>query len=159
MINKMTKYIVYSALICLMSCGGSSEPESTELSLEELQAVSTELFVGDLEVTALAVVSRNFILKESTDSSLSVVLKLIEPQFFNFKNIQAEAIYVINGDQIWYSELKPLLTNNNGFELNYRADDGPKWNTDIQVDIVIEISTHNTIEYLKLSDQYVFGLY
>jgi hypothetical protein len=56
-------------------------------------------------------------------------------------NINAEKIWIINGEEIWFSMLEDFVSNGDSHIYKKRADGGPKWGPGIEVDVVVELRT------------------
>ena len=66
-------------------------------------------------------------------------------------NLDVQKLYVINNDLIWYAALNQgVQPNVPDFKLNKLNNNGPEWDTDILVDVVIEIRSTQTNERFLL---------
>lgn len=66
-------------------------------------------------------------------------------------NLDVQKLYVINDLLIWYATLdKGVQPNVPDFKLNKLNNNGPEWDTDILVDVVIEIGNTQTNERFLL---------
>ena len=73
-------------------------------------------------------------------------------------NFEIKTLYVINKEQIWISNPKPKEDNYMPiFKICRISKDGPEWETNIYVDVVVEIKDLNTsrINYLIARKQLI----
>ena len=92
----------------------------------------------------------------SLDSSLKMSLKLVEQYYTNLSDFNVAAVYIINGDEVWYSEqLEKQEYQDTSSESRYRLDDGPEWDTGIFVDVVAVIEFQQQNFYLKATKQFI----
>lgn len=70
--------------------------------------------------------------------------------------LEAEAIYIVNDNEIWNSFFsKDIPPDNSSFQLVRIARDGPKWNTGIYVDVIVLLKFNKESILLKASDQII----
>ena len=66
-------------------------------------------------------------------------------------NLDIQTLYVINNDLIWYATLdQGVQPNVPDYKLNRLNNNGPEWDTDILVDVVIELRSRQTNERFLL---------
>lgn len=66
-------------------------------------------------------------------------------------NLEVQKLYVINNDLIWYAALNQgVQPNVPDYKLNKLNNNGPEWDMDIPVDVVIEIRSRQINERFLL---------
>jgi len=71
--------------------------------------------------------------------------------------LNAEAIYIVNGNDVWSSYFSDeVLPENSSFRLAKIARNGPKWNPGIYVNVVVLLTIDKEQKLLKASDQYIY---
>lgn len=87
---------------------------------------------------------------------LVAVIKVIPNDTLPFpSNIEADHIWVINGEKVWSSGLSGEDIPQDEYLLEKIARDGPKWETGITVDVVIQLVVNTDTYLLKASNQLI----
>lgn len=91
----------------------------------------------------------------SGGTPLIAVVKVIPNDTLPFpSNVDTDHIWVINGEEIWSSELSEENTPQEN-HLEKIARNGPKWETGITVDVVIQVVTNTDTYLLKAANQLI----
>jgi hypothetical protein len=167
----MRLLIISLFIILLLGCSSGNDDEihlsklyssdieliqADKLTFSELDLVNEELNVNEKLLKLDTFLWRDFMPGNSSDSSLKMSLKLVEQYYTNLSDFNLEAVYIINGDEVWYSEqLEKQEYQDTSSESRYRLDGGPEWDTGTFVDVVAVIKFQQQKFYLKATKQFI----
>ena len=124
----------------------------------DLSSASKTVRIDDRMYTLEVYLWRDFMPGvEPNGTHLLVVLNIIAEGDIAFPaNIDAEKMWVINGEEIWNATLENVISFTASNILRKRADGGPKWGPGIKVDVIVELfSSSGDKYYLLAKDQYI----
>ena len=148
--------------LLLIGCKDDSNPVVVpkEIPLETLLAAPETLSVAGQNIFLTTELWRDFMPISPPDGKplIAVVYISTTDSTDISKEIDTDAIYVIKGNDIWraylYYEESPSYQNPPR-RLIKVARDGPKWQTQILVDVVVNIIYQNQNYLLKAKDQFI----
>lgn len=153
--------LLFMFLVC-SSCSDDTNPISVppNISKEALEAAPESLRVADQTVLLSTYMWRDFMPISPPDGKPLVAIAFIGTTDSTDISplIDAEAIYVINGNEVWKAFLhedNPEAYQQTPLKLVKIAGDGPKWKTQILVDVIVSVVSDGSYYLLKASDQYI----
>ncbi len=132
----------------LAGCGGDSNQGITTIRIGDLQAAPEQVEIDGKEcvLSPQSQVTRDFMpgANPPDGGPLRAWAQIVYPGMPTTPNgIVGSRVYVINGNELWQSELE-----SSGFS----ASDGPKWDTGILVDMVVQVRCGGQSYLIKASD-------
>jgi len=148
--------------LLLIGCKDDSNPVVVpkEIPLETLLAAPETLSVAGQNIFLTTELWRDFMPISPPDGKPLIAIAYIATIDSTdiSQEIDADAIYVIKGNDIWraylYNGEFPSYQNQPS-RLIKIARDGPKWQTQILVDVVVNITYQNQNYLLKAKDQFI----
>lgn len=143
------------SVLALFSC--ESDKEYSQLTISELNSVTTETEVGENNIILDPYLWRDFQPgDEEANTSLRAIATLADVNYREVTTLSTSYIYVIYNEEIWFAELteEPYSTQE-VYEIDFRAMDGPKWDTGIYVDVVVAFNLNGEYFHVKTTDQYI----
>ncbi|WP_289028597.1 hypothetical protein [uncultured Paraglaciecola sp.] len=157
----MTFKLLVSMLAVLTLCSCESDKDYSQLTIAELNSVSTETDVGENTIILAPYLWRNFQPGgEESNSNLRASVTLADVNYREITTLSTSYIYVINNDEIWFTKLteQPQSTEQ-AYEIDFGAVDGPKWDTGIYVDVVVAFNLNGEYTHVKTTEQYINETY
>lgn len=157
--NKKFKYLItLSAIsVILISCEDPiSSPQ--EIPLEKLLSSKDTVEVDGKKIFLATYLQRDFMpVSPPGDKPLNAVVFIQTVDSTDLPaSLEAEAIYIVNGNEIWNSFFsKEIPPDNSTYQLVRIARDGPKWNPGIFVDVIVLLKFNKESILLKASDQII----
>jgi len=158
------KLIFVSIILSLsfISCKDDSNPVEVpkEIPLETLHAAPETLSVAGQNIYLSTYMWRDFMPISPPDGKplIAVVYIGTTDSTDISTEIDADVIYVIKGNEIWraylHKEEFPSYQNPPRGLIKV-ARDGPKWQTQILVDVVVNVNYRNNNYLLKAKDQFI----
>lgn len=158
------RIIVISFILSLLfiSCKDDSNPVEVpkEIPLETLLAAPETLSVAGQNIFLTTELWRDFMPISPPDGKPLIAIAYIGTTDSTdiSTEIDSDAIYVIKGNEIWraylHNEDYPSFQNP-PCRLIKVARDGPKWQTQILVDVVVNVTYRNNNYLLKAKDQFI----
>ena len=159
--NKLKlKYLLisfFSVSIIFVSCENpfSSPPE---IPIETLLSAPDTVEVDSQKIFLTTYLWRDFMPVSPPDGKpLNAVVNIQNVDSSDLPSgLEAEAIYIVNANEIWNSYFsKEIPPDNSSFQLVRIARDGPKWNPGIYVDVIVLLKFNKESILLKASDQII----
>ncbi|MDH5368691.1 MAG: hypothetical protein OEW99_01610 [Gammaproteobacteria bacterium] len=125
-------------------------PDSTpSKTIAELNAAPEEIFIDGQNYNLSTYLWRDF-MPPSTGSDLMTVIKVSERNLLTIPdNISVTYLWVINGTEVWSTEFTDEAgAGTPAYVIEKIARGGPKWDTGINVDVIVQIFDGSGTEYL-----------
>ncbi len=160
--NRMKKKfndILILALLFFLSCEDNSILSPEEISKETLLAAPDTIEIGNQKIFLTTYLQRDFMPVSPPDGKpLNAVVYIETVDSSDIPgSLEAQAIYIINGNEVWESFFSDdVPPENSSFRLVKIARDGPKWEPGIYVDVIVLLTIGKEQKLLKASDQYIY---
>lgn len=140
--------LMLCSLIFTILLSGCEDPPP-EKTVEELLAAPVEINIDGQSYNLSTFVWRDF-MPPGTGSDLMAVITVSEKNLLTIPaNINASFLWIINIDEIWGTMFSnEVSAPTPAHQLERIARGGPKWNTGINVDVVILVTDGTDKEYL-----------
>ena len=148
-------FAVFAFSISLMACSDTAPPKT----IAELMAAPEEISINGQNYTLSTYLWRDF-MPPSTGSDLMAVIKLSEKNLLTIPaNIDVVHLWVVNGAEIWSTGFTDEAgAGTPAYQLEKIARYGPKWDTNIIVDVVVKVTDGTGAEYLlKVPAQLIYA--
>jgi hypothetical protein len=153
------KYLVLMLLIITINLG-CEDPVSSpqEIPVEKLLSAPDTIDIEGEKIILNTYLWRDFMPVSPPDGKPLIALLMIESvdssDISGF--INPEAVYVVNGNEVWSSFFEDEIPpDNSPFRLTRIARDGPKWGPGIFVDVIVLLNVGRDKKLLRASDQYI----
>jgi hypothetical protein len=149
----MSKYSA-AVLVVLLTVGCSGVPVAPDIPLGDLLDAPEVITIDGREYSLEAFLWRNFMPGQggSEGSYLMAVVRVTAMDMEPFpSDINADWLWVVKGKESWAAlteDLDPNHSNTGEHQLGKRADGGPRWETDIYVDVIIRVTHEERDTYL-----------
>lgn len=151
--------LVTSALIFTQCSDSIVEPP--EISIEELLSAPDTINVEGQKIILTTALNRDFMPSTSSNGkplAAAVYIETADSSVIS-SSINADAVYIINNNQVWKSFLKDghdYLYGFNKFRIAKWTNNGPKWGPGITVDVVVRVIAERNRKFLlKASGQFI----
>jgi hypothetical protein len=153
------KYLVLMLLIITINLG-CEDPVSSpqEFPVEKLLSAPDTIETGGKKIILTSYLWRDFMPVSPPDGKPLIAVVMIESVDSSdiFRLIKPEAIYIVNGNEVWSSFfVEEIPPDNSPFSIKRIARDGPKWGPGIFVDVVVSINIGTERKLLQAPDQYI----
>jgi hypothetical protein len=159
---KLTAGIVVIVIgLALASCSDKGVSVPPEIPIEQLLAAPDTLVIDSSAIILNTYMYRDFMPISPPDGKpLIAIVDIAKPDSSNLPaGLSADAIWIINGQQIWkswFSNEQPPADWIRPNLLKRVARKGPKWGPDIYVDTVVRVIGPNGEKYLlRAQHQYI----
>ena len=159
-LQKCCVYTLLALTILFTGCPDSN-PTAPSKTVEELLSSPEEVNINGQNYTLSSYLWRDF-MPPSDGSDLMAVVTISEKNSIEIPaGLDATYLWVINGDEVWSTsfsdESRPPTPT---YQLGKIARGGPKWDTGINVDVVVKIIDGSGGEYLlKVSTPLIQATY
>lgn len=155
-ITPYTIILAFAGILISVIIGNSIISNPTKESLASLQAAPEHITIENRTYRLKTVLWRDFQPSSPPDGKpLIAVVKIIPNDTLKFPaNIDADHLWVVNGQEIWSTSFSDEDIPQDEYRLERIARNGPKWGPDITVDVIIRLIVNNHDTYLlKASNQ------
>jgi len=151
--------ILIFTLCFQISFAGSRKPK--DYTPDQLEKAADTLMIHEVKLAIETYLWRDFMPQSPPDGKplrAAVSVIPINKEFLP-EGIDADKLWIINGQEVWSATLKSVRENistENLTKLEKMAHDGPKWGPGISVTVVIQIIDQQGNSYLlKAKDQLI----
>jgi hypothetical protein len=124
-------------------------------SPSEIQNAPSQIVVAGVELTLETYLFRDFApISESNGKPLIASVR-VKPAAGKAlpADLRAEALHVVNGDEVWTPRLIQESPNDRPPQMEFVARDGPKWGPGVTVDVVLRLRSGDRALLLKAPSQ------
>ena len=149
----MSKYLA-AILTMLTIIGCSGVPVAPDIPLEDLLNAPELITIDGREYYLDAYLNRDFMPGTwgAKGSPMRAFVRVTATDTEPFpSNVNADWLWVVNGKEFWAAlteDVEPDDPNVGEHQLGKRADDGPRWETGIYVDVIIRVTHEERDTYL-----------
>ncbi|MEN6310127.1 MAG: hypothetical protein ABFD80_01160 [Acidobacteriota bacterium] len=141
------------AVLCCVGLGCGKGPFSPLVTKGELLAAPLEIEIDGRAYTIEPFLWRDFMPGDhsgGSDLMAVVFITAVDGQPFP-ADVDATFLWVINGDEVWATELSEELRppdQSHLYQLEEVARDGPKWDVGTEVEVVVRVTKQSGSAYL-----------
>ena len=154
--KKKSSYLVFCLILLVflvIQCGGKPGNPNDDVDMNEIKNAPPKINKQDRDFHLYAFLWRDFMPISPPDGKeMIVVIKIIATDSLMIPTtVTSDRMWVIYGEQVWstgYSETQ----QGNDFELVKVARGGPKWETGVKVDVVVEVKNGSDRFFLRSAD-------
>ena len=161
---KLFFLLVCAIIISIIVFTGCSDPiyPPTEIPLEELLSSPETVEIEDKNIILKTQIYLNLMpIISETPMIVPIYLETIDSSDIPL-TIDAISVYVINGNKIWksyFSYEEPAPSDIKPYRIAKIARNGPYWEPNIFVDVVVALETNNGSYLIIAKDQYLVAVY
>ena len=160
--KNIKKILLLNLMVILFVIGCSENPVSTPpyIPVNVLLTSPDTVIIEGNKIYLTTEMWRDFMPVSPPDGKpLITVAKIETVDSSKISNsINADAIYIVNGGEVWKSFLSDEAPGSDllkPFRIVKIARDGPKWGPGINVDVVVRLLANNNVYLLRASNQYI----
>ncbi|NET04683.1 MAG: hypothetical protein F6K09_34125 [Merismopedia sp. SIO2A8] len=148
-------------IVALFNLGCKAREISGNYPMDTLQSAPEQIEVQNTKLTLETYLWRDFMPISPPDGKpLIAVIRIKAQDSMEFPtSIISDKLWIINGQEIWETEFtneEQIASNSTPSLLEKVARGGPKWESGVEVDVIIRIIDENNHTYLlKTSNQLI----
>ena len=157
--------LLFAVIVTLGLVGIILLDRSSEVSLTTLQSAPDLIAIDDRKYKLETILWRNFGLIFPPENSLLIAVVKVVP-YYSFpsnlafpSNLDADHLWIVNGKEVWSTSFSDETHPEVKFRLEKVARNGPKWDTGIQVDVIVRlVHDHQNTYLLRAPNQTILKI-